>query len=116
MEHKIYFVLRGAHFTPNVESGFAAQALAGKGENMLLIIMHKKLDFLESLLSIMKKKNITDATIVEKKGIGTALFGDRDSPIMQLSQAAGGNRIYSYRDYLGIIFSQPCESKHSQGP
>ena len=49
---------------------------------MLMIIMHNRRDYLESLLLIMKRENIHDATIIEKKGVGAALLGNKDSPIM----------------------------------
>ncbi|MGA1823116.1 MAG: PTS sugar transporter subunit IIA [bacterium] len=63
---------------------------------MLMIIMHNRRDYLENLLSLMQKENITDATIIEKEGIGVALFGDRDSPIMHR-----GN--YSNEYNLGLL-------------
>lgn len=47
---------------------------------MLMIIMHNKRDYLESLLDIMKKENIDNATIIEKKGLGVALLGEKENP------------------------------------
>ena len=51
-------------------------------KNMLMIIMHNKRDYLESLDTILRRENINDTTLIEKKGVGTALLGDRDSAIM----------------------------------
>ncbi|MGA1870777.1 MAG: PTS sugar transporter subunit IIA [bacterium] len=48
---------------------------------MLMIIMHQKREFLDALLTIMKKENINDATIIQQEGIGISLMGDRDGPI-----------------------------------
>ena len=65
-----------------INAGFRFNLKEIGGKYMLMIIMHNKRDYLEYLLFIMKRENIIDATIIEKKGIGGALFGDRDSPIM----------------------------------
>ncbi len=41
---------------------------------MLLIIMHNRQDYLKSLLLVMKKKNITNTTIIQQKSIGSHLI------------------------------------------
>ncbi len=43
-----------------------------------MIVMHKKRDYLNALLSLFKK-SVNDSTIITRKGIGTALLGDRVS-------------------------------------
>lgn len=48
---------------------------------MLLIVMHKKREYLDYLLSIMKKKKMGDPAIIQKEGIGSIMFGDRESAI-----------------------------------
>ena len=42
---------------------------------MLMIILHNRQDYLKSLLLVMKKKNILNTTIIEKKNIGSHLIG-----------------------------------------
>ncbi len=43
---------------------------------MLIIVMHNQLDYLEAVVSAMKNEGITDATIIEKEGIGASLIGE----------------------------------------
>jgi fructose-specific phosphotransferase system IIA component len=46
---------------------------------MLMIIMHNKKDYLEALVSLARRNNITDVTIIEKKDIGVRLIGQSAS-------------------------------------
>jgi fructose-specific phosphotransferase system IIA component len=46
---------------------------------MLMIVMHNKRSYLESLVTIAKKQGITDTIIIEKKNIGASLVGDATS-------------------------------------
>jgi len=43
---------------------------------MLLIVMHNRQDYLDSVVSLLKRENITNATIVERKGVGHDLIGE----------------------------------------
>jgi len=43
---------------------------------MLLIIMHKSEDYLQSIMPLIKRENIPDVTIIERNGIGSLLEGD----------------------------------------
>jgi len=44
---------------------------------MLTIVMHNREKYLKSLLSLMKKENVTRATIVEKDAVGSHLVGEK---------------------------------------
>ncbi|MGA1825662.1 MAG: PTS sugar transporter subunit IIA [bacterium] len=74
---------------------------------MLMIIMHNRRDYLESLLFIMKRENIHDATIIERKGVGTALLGNKDSPIMHR-----GSYSSEYNIALLAIIKDNDKAKH----
>jgi len=43
---------------------------------MLLIVMHKNEDYLQSIIPVIKSENIPDVTMVERKGLGSLLEGD----------------------------------------
>ena len=43
---------------------------------MLMIVMHNRKKYLESLLSLMKKENVPDVTIIEKGTVGSRLLGE----------------------------------------
>lgn len=46
---------------------------------MLLVVMHNRRDYLEAVVSLVKKEDIFDVTIVEKKGLGGSLIGPEAS-------------------------------------
>ena len=46
---------------------------------MLMIIMHNRKDYLSSLLWLMNREDVIDATIVEKESIGSSLIGKSTS-------------------------------------
>jgi len=58
---------------------------------MLLIVMHNRKDYLESLILLAKKEGITETTIVEKRNIGIRIIGDSASFIF-----SKGNLLSTY--------------------
>jgi fructose-specific phosphotransferase system IIA component len=43
---------------------------------MLIIVMHNNQAYLESLIQLVKKEDITDATIIHREGVGIRLLGE----------------------------------------
>jgi len=43
---------------------------------MLLIIMHNNEKYLQEICSIIRKENVADVKIIEKKGLGSSFSGD----------------------------------------
>jgi PTS system nitrogen regulatory IIA component len=41
-----------------------------------LIVMHNRRDYMDSLISLLKKHNVTDATVIERKRVGRDLVGE----------------------------------------
>jgi len=50
---------------------------------MLMVVMHNRKDYLDALVLLAKKANITDARIVEKEDIGIRLIGESTSFIFR---------------------------------
>ncbi len=46
---------------------------------MLLVVMHNRRDYLEAVVSLMKREDIVDVTIVESEGLGGSLIGPEAS-------------------------------------
>jgi hypothetical protein len=42
---------------------------------MLMLVMHKRINYLESLITLANKEGLTDATIIQRKGIGAYIYG-----------------------------------------
>lgn len=50
---------------------------------MLVVLMHNRRDYLDSLRQLAIKEGITDATIIEKENIGSRIIGEEASFVFQ---------------------------------